>query len=61
VALSCSASRAILLRQGADVALPARRVREACNAGRLQHVGASATLAGAGKLQKQRREVARIA
>jgi ATP-dependent helicase YprA (DUF1998 family) len=47
-------------RQGADVALLARRVREACNAERLQHVGTSATLAGAGTLEEQRREVARI-
>jgi ATP-dependent helicase YprA (DUF1998 family) len=48
-------------RQGADVALLARRVREACNATELQHVGTSATLAGAGTLEEQRREVARIA
>jgi ATP-dependent helicase YprA (DUF1998 family)/very-short-patch-repair endonuclease len=48
-------------RQGADVALLARRVREACNAETLQHVGTSATLAGAGTLEEQRREVARIA
>jgi ATP-dependent helicase YprA (DUF1998 family) len=47
-------------RQGADVALLARRVREACNADALQHVGTSATLAGAGTLEEQRREVARI-
>ncbi len=48
-------------RQGADVALLARRVREACNATGLQHVGTSATLAGAGTFDEQRREVARIA
>jgi ATP-dependent helicase YprA (DUF1998 family)/very-short-patch-repair endonuclease len=48
-------------RQGADVALLARRVREACNAEELQHVGTSATLAGAGTLEEQRGEVARIA
>ena len=48
-------------RQGADVALLARRVREACNADQLQHVGTSATLAGAGTLAEQRAEVARIA
>src|SRR5262245_22528075 len=48
-------------RQGADVALLARRVREACNAEKLQYVGTSATLAGAGTLDEQRREVARIA
>jgi ATP-dependent helicase YprA (DUF1998 family)/very-short-patch-repair endonuclease len=48
-------------RQGADVALLARRVREACNADQLQHVGTSATLAGVGTLEEQRREVAGIA
>jgi very-short-patch-repair endonuclease len=48
-------------RQGADVALLARRVREACNANAVQHVGTSATLAGAGTLEEQRREVARTA
>ena len=48
-------------RQGADVALLARRVREACNADDLQHVGTSATLAGAGTPEEQRREVAGIA
>ena len=48
-------------RQGADVALLARRVRQACNADQLQHVGTSATLAGAGTLVEQRAEVAQIA
>ncbi len=48
-------------RQGADVALLARRVREACNASELQCVGTSATLAGAGSVDEQRAEVARIA
>jgi len=48
-------------RQGADVALLARRVREACNASELQCVATSATLAGAGTQEEQRREVARIA
>jgi ATP-dependent helicase YprA (DUF1998 family) len=48
-------------RQGADVSLLTRRVREACNADQLQHIGTSATLAGAGTLEHQRREVAGIA
>ncbi|MFN8188064.1 MAG: DEAD/DEAH box helicase [Gaiellales bacterium] len=48
-------------RQGADVALLARRVREACNANELQCVGTSATLAGPGTVDEQRAEVARVA
>jgi len=48
-------------RQGADVALLARRVRGACNAPNLQLVGTSATLAGPGTLEEQRAEVARVA
>lgn len=48
-------------RQGADVALLGRRVREACNASKLQLVGTSATLAGPGTLDEQRAEVARVA
>ena len=48
-------------RQGADVALLCRRVREACHAERLQCIGTSATLAGAGTLDEQRREVAEVA
>jgi very-short-patch-repair endonuclease len=48
-------------RQGADVALLCRRVRDACNAERLQCVGTSATLAGEGSLQEQRAEVAEVA
>ncbi len=48
-------------RQGADVALLARRVREACNASQLQCVGTSATLAGPGTMDEQRAEVARVA
>jgi ATP-dependent helicase YprA (DUF1998 family) len=48
-------------RQGADVALLARRVREACEAAELQCVGTSATLAGAGTLEEQRVGVARVA
>jgi ATP-dependent helicase YprA (DUF1998 family) len=49
-------------RQGADVALLVRRVREACNAEEtLQHIGTSATLASGGSLQEQRRDVAAVA
>src|SRR5215207_2217326 len=48
-------------RQGADVALLGRRVREACNASQLQLVGTSATLAGPGTIDEQRAEVARVA
>jgi very-short-patch-repair endonuclease len=48
-------------RQGADVALLCRRVREACNATRLQCVGTSATLAGEGTTTEQRTEVAGVA
>lgn len=48
-------------RQGADVAMLCRRVREACNARRLMCIGTSATLAGAGTLDEQRREVAEVA
>jgi hypothetical protein len=48
-------------RQGADVVLLGRRVREACNASTLQYVGTSATLAGPGTIDEQRGEVARVA
>ena len=48
-------------RQGADVALLCRRVREACHATALQCIGTSATLAGPGTLAHQRAEVARVA
>jgi ATP-dependent helicase YprA (DUF1998 family) len=48
-------------RQGADVALLTRRVREACRASELQCVGTSATLAGPGTYEEQRAEVARVA
>jgi len=48
-------------RQGADVALLVRRVREACKATELQCVGTSATLAGPGTWAEQRTEVARVA
>ncbi|MDA8355005.1 MAG: DEAD/DEAH box helicase, partial [Actinomycetota bacterium] len=48
-------------RQGADVALLCRRVRDACRAERLQCIGTSATLAGEGSLDEQREEVAEVA
>ena len=48
-------------RQGADVALLVRRVREAANARHLQVVGTSATLAGSGTVDEQRVEVADVA
>ena len=45
-------------RQGADVALLARRVRDILAAPRLQCVGTSATLAGAGTFSEQQAQVA---
>ncbi|UGS38520.1 hypothetical protein DSM104329_04949 [Capillimicrobium parvum] len=48
-------------RQGADVALLVRRLREACRAPDLQIVGTSATLAGPGTYAEQRTEVAKVA
>jgi hypothetical protein len=48
-------------RQGADVSLLVRRVRERMGGDRLQCVGTSATLAGAGSWDAQRQEVARVA
>ena len=48
-------------RQGADVGLLSRRVREACQATDLQCIGTSATLAGPGTIEEQRAEVARVA
>ncbi len=48
-------------RQGADVALLVRRVRDAMEADQLQHVGTSATLAGAGSPEEQRKQVAEVA
>jgi len=47
-------------RQGADVAMLVRRVREALHANQLQCIGTSATLAGAGRLEHQRTEVAEV-
>lgn len=48
-------------RQGADVALLIRRVRNRIGSGELQYVGTSATLAGAGTFEQQRTEVSRVA
>ncbi len=48
-------------RQGADVAMLVRRVRDALNAIHLQCIGTSATLAGPGSLEEQRRDVAEVA
>jgi ATP-dependent helicase YprA (DUF1998 family)/very-short-patch-repair endonuclease len=48
-------------RQGSDVALLVRRVRDATNATNLRCVGTSATLAGPGTIAEQREEVARVA
>jgi ATP-dependent helicase YprA (DUF1998 family) len=48
-------------RQGADVALLVRRVRNRLEAGDLLHVGTSATLAGAGSIEQQKTEVAAVA
>ncbi|MCX7044341.1 MAG: DEAD/DEAH box helicase [Candidatus Sumerlaeota bacterium] len=48
-------------RQGADVAMLVRRVRDALNAVNLQHVGTSATMASGGGYEEQRREVSAIA
>ncbi len=48
-------------RQGSDVALLVRRVRDATNATNLRCVGTSATLAGPGTFAEQRAEVARVA
>jgi ATP-dependent helicase YprA (DUF1998 family)/very-short-patch-repair endonuclease len=48
-------------RQGADVALLVRRVRNACKSDNMQCVGTSATMAGPGSYDDQRKEVARVA
>lgn len=47
-------------RQGADVAMLVRRVRERLSADRLQCVGTSATLATEGTYDEQRAEIARV-
>lgn len=48
-------------RQGADVALLIRRVRDALNAERLQCIGTSATLAGVGSFAQQQVQVSNVA
>jgi superfamily II DNA/RNA helicase/very-short-patch-repair endonuclease len=48
-------------RQGSDVALLVRRLREACESPELQCVGTSATMATGGSVEDQKREVARVA
>ncbi|ORW17058.1 DEAD/DEAH box helicase [Mycolicibacter nonchromogenicus] len=48
-------------RQGADVAMLVRRVRDACQSPDLQCVGTSATMASAGTAEDQRRVVAEVA
>ncbi|MEZ6188696.1 MAG: DEAD/DEAH box helicase [Planctomycetota bacterium] len=48
-------------RQGSDVSLLIRRVREACRAERLLHIGTSATLASGGSWTDQQKEVSRVA
>ncbi len=48
-------------RQGADVALLVRRVRDACESPHLQCVGTSATLAEGGTFAEQRQEIAQVA
>lgn len=48
-------------RQGADVAMLVRRVRDALMADDLQCVGTSATLAGPGAYDEQQKKVAEVA
>ncbi len=48
-------------RQGSDVAMLVRRVRDALRADQLQCVGTSATLAGSGSHEEQRAQVAAVA
>ena len=48
-------------RQGADVAMLLRRVKNILEADKLQLVGTSATMAGGGTLDEQRKEVAAVA
>ena len=48
-------------RQGSDVAMLVRRVRDRFEADQLQCVGTSATLASAGTFDEQRAEIARVA
>lgn len=48
-------------RQGADVAMLVRRVRQACSAPKLQCIGTSATMASGGSTLDQQRVVAEVA
>jgi ATP-dependent helicase YprA (DUF1998 family)/very-short-patch-repair endonuclease len=48
-------------RQGADVAMLIRRLRDKCGGDLLQCIGTSATMAGEGTYDQQREEVARVA
>ena len=48
-------------RQGADVALLVRRVREACRAKNMLCVGTSATMASGGSYEDQREQIANVA
>lgn len=49
-------------RQGADVSMLVRRVREACGADEtLQCIGTSATMSSGGTIEQQRRDVAEVA
>ncbi|MFN0083820.1 MAG: DEAD/DEAH box helicase [Blastocatellia bacterium] len=48
-------------RQGADVALLVRRLRDRLDAEKLQCIGTSATIAGSGSFDEQREDVARVA
>ncbi|WP_055627826.1 DEAD/DEAH box helicase [Streptomyces hirsutus] len=48
-------------RQGADVALLVRRVRDACEARSLQCIGTSATMSNEGDHLERRKDVARVA
>src|SRR5213083_2023627 len=48
-------------RQGADVAMLVRRLRDRCGAPTMRCVGTSATIAGAGTREERQSEVAAIA
>jgi hypothetical protein len=48
-------------RQGADVAMLVRRVRDACQSPHLLCIGTSATMASGGSVADQRAEVVRVA
>ncbi|RIK52136.1 MAG: hypothetical protein DCC57_10250 [Chloroflexi bacterium] len=48
-------------RQGADVAMLVRRVRDLCENPQLQCVGTSATLAGSGSFAEQQAQIAQVA